>query len=122
MVVVNDIINEDLKLPVFMMNAILFLSEFRRGKCWYLPKRNVDSMSKRCFYKRITKSKKKYLAKSRNSLGYFSSVSMIIGTEFDHNEIVEIWMEQSFFGSPVALMPGIRSFIVPFVIMLLKLI
>jgi hypothetical protein len=47
---------------------------------------------------------------------------MFIGTVIVHNEIVEIWIEQSYFGSPVALMSGVTFFIVPSVIIVHKLI
>lgn len=120
-VVVNDTIYEDLKLPVFIMDSTLFIRN-SEGQVLTFPSRNVDYISKRCFYKRITKSNRKYLAKSGNSLGYFSAVSMFIGTVIVHNEIVEIWIEQSYFGSPVALMSGVTFFIVPSVIMVHKLI
>jgi hypothetical protein len=53
-VVVNDTIYEDLKLPVFIMDSTLFIRN-SEGQVLTFPSRNVDYISKRCFYKRITK-------------------------------------------------------------------
>jgi hypothetical protein len=119
-VVVNDTIYEDLKLPVFIMDSTLFIRN-SEGQVLTFPSSNVDYISKRCFYKRITKSNRKYLAKSGNTLGYLSFVQFMGGTAIVGNEIVEIWIEHSYYGSPVALMSGVTFFIVPSVIIVHKL-
>lgn len=120
-VVVNDTIYEDLKLPVFIMDSTLFIRN-SEGQVLTFPSRNVDYISKRCFYKRITPFRIKHLSKSGNTLGALSFVQFMGGTAIVGNEIVEIWIEHSYYGSPVALMSGVTFFIVPSVIIVHKLI
>jgi hypothetical protein len=118
-VVVNDTIYEDLKLPVFIMDSTLFIRN-SEGQVLTFPSRNVDYISKRCFYKRITKSKIKYLAKSGNTLGYFAVVNFSIGTGVVGYEVIEMLTDPAYVGSS-ALFSGLTFCIVPSAIIIHKL-
>jgi hypothetical protein len=76
-VFVNDTLYEDLKLPVFIMDSTLYIRT-SNGTVLTFPSRDVDYISKRCFYKRIGDAKKSKLAKSGNTIGYMSAYTSFI--------------------------------------------
>ncbi|MFZ9612869.1 MAG: hypothetical protein ACO29Q_06260 [Crocinitomicaceae bacterium] len=77
-VVVNDSMYENLKHPVFIMDSTLFIRT-AEGEVLTFPSSEVDYISKRCFYKRINESEKKYLSRSGNTLGFLSVGGLTIG-------------------------------------------
>ena len=52
-VIVNDTVYEDLKLPVFIMSSVLYIRN-AQGVVMTFPSKDVNYISQRCFYDRIT--------------------------------------------------------------------
>ena len=117
--VVNDIVNEDLKLPVFIIDSNLFIRN-SEGQVLTFSSRNVDYISKRCFYKWITQSNRKHLAKSGNSIGCFSHVHFSIETGVVGYEVIEMLTDPAYLGSS-ALFSGPTFCIVPSAIIIHKM-
>jgi hypothetical protein len=118
-VVVNDIVNEDLKLPVFIIDSTLFIRN-SEGQVLAFPSGNVDYIGKRWFYKWITKSNRKHLAKSGNSIGCFSHVNFSIETGVLDYEVIEMLTDPAYVGSS-ALFSGVTLYIVLSAIIIHKL-
>lgn len=76
-VVVNDTIYENLKLPVFIMDSVLYIRT-QEGVVKTFPSYKVDYISKRCFYDRITPLEKNRLSRSI-ATGTYVSVASIAG-------------------------------------------
>jgi hypothetical protein len=79
-VIVNDTLYEDLKHPVFIMDSTLYIRT-SNGTVLTFPSREVDYISKRCFYKRIDDTKKSRLAKSGNTIGFISGFTGLVVLE-----------------------------------------
>lgn len=116
-VVVNDSMYENVKHPVFIMDSTLFIRT-AEGEVLTFPSSEVDYISKRCFYKRINESEKKYLSRSGNTLGFLSLGSFAIGTVIF---VMDVKYSNST-GIANSTMFGSALFIVPSAIIIYKLI
>lgn len=116
-VVVNDSMYENVKHPVFIMDSTLFIRT-AEGEVLTFPSSEVDYISKRCFYKRINESEKKYLSRSGNTLGFLSLGSFTIGTVI---LVMDVKYSNST-GIANSTMLGSALFIVPSAIIIYKLI
>ena len=76
-VVVNDSLYENVKHPVFIMDSVLYIRT-QEGEVKTFPSYEVDYISKRCFYDRITPMEKNRLSRSI-ATGSYLSVAAIIG-------------------------------------------
>lgn len=76
-VIVNDTLYEHLKLPVFIMDSVLYIRN-SEGVVMTFPSRDVNYISKRCFYDRITRQEKNRLSRSI-ATGTYVSVASIAG-------------------------------------------
>jgi hypothetical protein len=76
-VVVNDTVYEHLKLPVFIMDSVLYIRN-SEGVVMTFPSWDVNYISKRCFYDRITEKEKNRLSRSV-ATGSYLSVATIAG-------------------------------------------
>lgn len=77
-VVVNDTLYENLKHPVFIMDSVLYIRT-AEGVVMTFPSRDVNYISKRCFYDRITPQEKNRLSRSIATGSYLSVASFVGG-------------------------------------------
>lgn len=86
-VVVNDTLYENLKHPVFIMDSVLYIRT-AEGNVLTFPSRDVDYISKRCFYDRITPQEKNRLSRSVATGYYLNAVSFIGGSLLVRENII----------------------------------
>jgi hypothetical protein len=98
-VFVNDTLYEDLKLPVFIMDSTLYIRT-SNGTVLTFPSRDVDYISKRCFYKKIGDAKKSRLAKSGNTIGYLSAFTSIVVIR---NAVKDYLINPTYYANPTGL-------------------
>lgn len=113
-VVVKDSLYENVKHPVFIMDSVLYIRT-AEGVVMTFPSRDVNYISKRCFYDRITPKEKNRLSRSVATGSVLSFVGFYGGTVLivTNLEKLSIAAANSFnFYSPVGLIFGV-GFIVP---------
>lgn len=88
-VIVNDTLYENLKLPVFIMDSTLYI-QTKEGKVLTFPSRDVNYISKRCLYDRVTPKQKNRLSRSIATSTYFNSAVMVSGLALLRSSFIEI--------------------------------
>ena len=113
-VVVNDTLYENVKHPVFIMDSVLYIRT-AEGVVMTFPSRDVNYISKRCFYDRITPREKNRLSRSVATGSILSLAGILGGTVLIVNNLEQLTYATttSFYSySPVALFFGV-GFIIP---------
>ena len=113
-VVVNDTLYENVKHPVFIMDSVLYIRT-AEGVVMTFPSRDVNYISKRCFYDRITPQEKNRLSRSVATGSILSLAGILGGTVLIVNNLEQLTYATttSFYSySPVALFFGV-GFIIP---------
>ena len=113
-VVVNDTLYENVKHPVFIMDSVLYIRT-AEGVVMTFPSRDVNYISKRCFYDRITPQEKNRLSRSVATGSLLSLAGILGGTVLIVNNLEQLTYATttSFYSySPVALFFGV-GFIIP---------
>ena len=113
-VVVNDTLYENVKLPVFIMDSVLYIRT-AEGVVMTFPSRDVNYISKRCFYDRITPQEKNRLSRSVATGSILSLAGIFGGTVLIINNLEQLTYAttSSFYSySPVGLFFGV-GFIIP---------
>lgn len=114
-VVVNDSLYEDVKHPVFVMDSVLYIRT-AEGVVMTFPSRDVNYISKRCFYDRITPPEQNRLSRSVATGSVLSFVGFYGGTVLivTNLEKLSIAAANSFYSySPVGLIFGVGLIISP---------
>jgi hypothetical protein len=78
-VVVNDTLYENVKHPVFIMDSVLYIRT-AEGVVMTFPSRDVNYISKRCLYDRITPREKNRLSRSVATGSILSLAGIFGGT------------------------------------------
>ena len=78
-VVVNDTLYENVKHPVFIMDSVLYIRT-AEGVVMTFPSRDVNYISKRCLYDRITPREKNRLSRSVATGSILSLAGILGGT------------------------------------------
>ena len=113
-VVVNDTLYENVKHPVFIMDSVLYIRT-AEGVVMTFPSRDVNYISKRCLYDRITPREKNRLSRSVATGSILSLAGILGGTVLIVNNLEQLTYATttSFYSySPVALFFGV-GFIIP---------
>jgi len=88
-VVVNDSLYENVKHPVFIMDSILYIRT-AEGVVLTFPSRDVNYISKRCIYDRITPQEKNRLSRSVATGSYLSIAGISGGIALIVNNLNEL--------------------------------
>lgn len=113
-VVVNDTVYENLKLPVFIMDSVLYIRT-QEGVVMTFPSYEVNYISKRCFYDRITPQEQNRLSRSVATGSIISLAGIFGGTVLIVNNLEQLAYAttSSFYSySPAGLFFGV-GFVVP---------
>jgi hypothetical protein len=113
-VVVNDTLYENLKLPVFIMDSVLYIRN-EQGVVLTFPSRDVNYISKRCFYDRIKPQEQNRLSRSVATGTVLSIAGLITGSVLIVNNLERLVIfvaNNNYAYSPVGLVFGV-AFIVP---------
>lgn len=86
-VVVSDTMYENLQLPVFIMDSVLYIRT-QDGVVRTFPTHKVDYISKRCFYDRITPLEKNRLSRSIATGSYLSVIGIAGGITAIYNNYI----------------------------------
>ena len=120
-VIINDTSFFQVKHPVFIMDSTLYIRTVD-GTVLTFPSRDVNYISKRCFYQRINTSGKNQLSKSGSTLAYLSTASFVIGSSMIWSEISNFFIHPSYYASVTNLVVGAVVFVVPSILMIRNLI
>lgn len=123
-VVVNDTFYENLKHPVFIMDSVLYIRT-AEGVVLTFPSRDVNYISKRCFYDRVTPKEKNRLSRSIATSSYLSGIAFVGGILLLRENIIsyQFYAKHSilYYYSPLGAIFGV-GFVVPSVIAMYHLI
>lgn len=81
-VIVNDTMNIRVKHPVFIMDSTLYIRTKEGNEVLTFPTKDINYISKRCFYQRLTEGQKNRLSNSIGTNAYFSGSIFVTGAIF----------------------------------------
>jgi hypothetical protein len=125
-VLVNDTNYIQVKHPVFIMDSTLYIRTKTGREVLTFPTKDINYISKRCFYQRLTEGQKNRLSNSLGANAYFSGTLFSVGVIFLGVGINEyIWYSQNSywaeFYSPANLIAGV-SIIIPAALLIRSMI
>lgn len=81
-VIVNDTNFINVKHPVFIMDSTLYIRSKETGEVLTFPTRDINYISKRCFYQRLGQGRQNRLSNSIATNGYFTGSILLTGSIF----------------------------------------
>ena len=81
-VIVNDTMNIRVKHPVFIMDSTLYIRSKEGKQVMTFPSKDVNYISKRCFYDRLGEGQKNRLANSSGTSAYIAGTLLFTGSIF----------------------------------------
>jgi hypothetical protein len=89
-VIVNDSLYIEVKHPVFIMDSTLYVRTKDSNQVLTFPTKDINYISKRCFYHRLSEGQQNRLSNSINTNAYLSSCMVITGSVFSVMGIEEL--------------------------------
>jgi len=117
-VLVNDTNYIQVKHPVFIMDSTLYIRTKTGREVLTFPTKDINYISKRCFYQRLTEGQKNRLSNSLGANAYFSGSLFTVGAIITGIGITEVF--PTYYGSEI-LITGL-SIVIPTALLIRSMI